>query len=127
MLGNTVKASGTIAYDYSPGLKIAATASGASDVTIIQNPDVLLEMNFAHRNFLREVLDALKIAQYKGNTNLGKILGPYNYEVESGKGKAIDSNKPAYTMGRVMLSKKSVLDIKTDQIKLTIKNMKKVN
>jgi len=102
---------------YSPGLKL----SNGAVVTILQNADILLAMDFADRSYLREVMDALKITQYKGKTNVGEILGPYNYPLGS-----LDPYI-SYTMGRLVLSKDSILDIKTNKVDISIKSMKKIN
>jgi hypothetical protein len=95
-------------------------SGGATKVTIIHNPDMLLKMNVADKVLFRSILDALKITQFKNppgtdKTNLAAILGPY------------DTGDIAYTQGRVKLSNQSVLDITTEDIKVKIKTMKKVN
>jgi hypothetical protein len=103
-------------------------------VTIIHNPDMLLKMNVADKVLFRSILDALKITQFKNppeddeidladdaveladdEANLAAILGPYNI------------GDIAYTQGRVKLSNQSILDITTEDIKVKIKTMKKVN
>jgi hypothetical protein len=108
---------------YSPGLLLS---DSGTNVTITQNPNILLEMDFADRSYLREVMDALKITQYKEKTTVGEILGPYNYD-RAGIQASDLTNPVVYTMGRVLLSKDSVLDIKTNKIDVAITSMKKVN
>lgn len=103
------------------GKDVGLSLSGdTTKVTIIHNPDMLLKMNVADKVLFRSILDALKITQFKNppitdKTNLAAILGPYK------------SDGIEYTQGRVKLSNQSVLDITTENIKVKIKTMKKVN
>ena len=62
----------------------------------------------------RQILDALKITQYAGHDDLKQILGPYK------------DDQLSYTAGKVFYSNTSTLDIKTQDIKMVTKQLRKV-
>ncbi len=98
------------------GQDVGLSVSGSEvDVTIIHNTDMLLKMNVADKVLFRTILDALKITQFKDNENIATILGPYTSEALR------------YTQGRVKLSNRSILDVTTQNIRVKIKTMRKVN
>lgn len=101
------------------GVGLFLTGS-TTNVTIIHNPNIILQMNFMQSETFRSVLDALKITQFKDssnntNNNLAVVYGPYV------------SNTLKYTQGRVKLTDESILKLETKQINVKIKHIKKVS
>ncbi|WP_069998216.1 hypothetical protein [Cellulosilyticum sp. I15G10I2] len=113
-----VRARDNIMLGQDVGLRLSGSTT---DVTIIHNPDILLSIQASDKMLLRAILDALKITQFKDpsshsdNKDIAVIFGPYT------------KNALHYTQGRVKLSNQSILDVTTQNIKVKIKTMRKVN
>ncbi len=95
-----------------------------TEVKLIHNPDVLLQIKAHDKVPYRQVLDALKITRFNEvnsfggeNTRASKILGPY----------IKTSDDVIYRASRVKLSAQSVLELETNKIKVRVKNMKKLS
>lgn len=101
---------GTSDSNYSPGLVIG----NGSNVTINHDANMLLKVNTNDDVLYRQILDALKITQYNGNSDVKKILGPYS------------SGKLNYSVGKVFYTTASTLEVQTQGIKAQIKSLKKM-
>ncbi|PHV72344.1 hypothetical protein CS063_02380 [Sporanaerobium hydrogeniformans] len=96
-------------------------------VHIRHNPDILLQVKAKDKKRYHQVLDALKITQFKdfqsstSKAIMSEILGPYD------RSQIPILDPIIYTTGRVKLSAHSILEIETQKIRVRIKNMKKIN
>lgn len=88
----------------SSGLKISGK------VTIKKDSNMLLKVSSDNHIVYRQILDALKVTQYNGNTDLNNIFKQY----ASGTGKV------KYTLGKVFLTDKSFLEVDTKDITVSI-------
>lgn len=97
----------------------------SGDVTINNNPadasknftNMLLDVETNNNVLYRKILDALKVTQYSGNTDLKNIFKEY----------AVPSSKVAYTTGKVFLSNKSFLEVDTKGIAVRITKLYSIN
>lgn len=95
---------------YDPGLVI----DSGDDLTITHDPDALLKVNVSEDKLYRQILDALKITNYSGNSDVKKIMGPYS------------DTKLTYSAGKVFYTTASTLEVQTQNIKAQIKSLKKM-
>ncbi len=95
---------------YNPGLLI----DHGSKLRINYDPNMLLKIEVAEPQLLREILDALKITQYKNSHDLKEVMGPYKDEVL------------IYSAGKVFYTTDSTLALQTEDIRVKIKCLRKI-
>lgn len=84
------------------------------NVTIEADPSMLLKVIVKNHKQYRIILDALKITNYAGNTDLNSIMKQHNGNVK-------------YSVGKVFFTKDSYLEIDTEKIKVNIQQIYKKN